>query len=147
MFPRRSGKKSENFEIRLYDGPAPGSETWDWAEKSGNENSFGVSTVWNVVNPTLTMFQPEQSNTNGTSIVICPGGGFHFLAIEHEGGNIARQLVTLGFTVFILKYRLFRVRHDNPFDEMIHTPDKNAWDRETEPIIPLAIADGREAIA
>lgn len=138
---------AQQTEIRLYNGPAPGSENWTWEEKTSNKNSIGLKTVYNVVNPALTAFLPDPALANGTAVIVCPGGGFHFLAIDHEGTDVAKLLVKKGITVFVLKYRLLRIYHDNPFDEMISTEDVQAWDAETEPVIPLAIADGRAAIA
>lgn len=135
------------MEVQLYNGKAPGSENWTWKEGMNNKNSVKVMTVYNVVHPTLTVFPPDPSISNGTAIIICPGGGFHFLAIDHEGNDIAKSLVKKGITVFILKYRLVRIFSDNPFDDMLNAKDKKAWDDESLPIIPLAIADGKQAIA
>jgi acetyl esterase/lipase len=134
-------------QIPLYPGPAPGSESWTWHEKTNNNNSLKVMTTFDVVSPSLTVFQPEQAAANGTAIIVCPGGGFHFLAIDHEGTNPARELVKKGITVFILKYRLIHISGGNPFDDMINAKDPKAWDDEALPIIPLAVADGRQAIA
>ena len=138
---------SQQKEIQLYDGPAPGSEKWDWSEGVNNKNRFNVMTVYNVVRPTLTVLVPDAALANGTAVIIAPGGGFHFLAIDHEGNNAAQWLVKKGITVFVLKYRLVHIFHDNPFEDMLNTKDKKAWDKESDPIIPLAIADGRQAIA
>jgi acetyl esterase/lipase len=134
-------------EIPLYKGTAPGSENWTWAEGINNNNSLKVMTVYNVVSPALTVFAPDPKLANGTAIIIAPGGGFHFLAIDHEGNDAAKQLVKKGITVFVLKYRLVHVLSNNPFDDMLNAEDKKAWDDESLPIIPLAIEDGRQAIA
>lgn len=108
---------------------------------------MNVMTVYNVVQPTLTVCLPDNATNNRTAIIICPGGGFHFLAIDHEGTDIAKVLTKNGITVFLLKYRLVHILGDNPFDDMLYAIDKKAWDDESLPIIPLAIADGRQAIA
>ena len=134
------------MEIKLYKGRPPGSEHWTWKEDENNRNSVNVTTVYNVVQPTLTVFLPDPANANGTAIIVCPGGGFHFLAFDHEGTNIADALVKNGVTVFLLKYRLVHIFSDNPFDDMLNAEDKKAWDDESLPIIPLAIADGKQAI-
>ena len=134
-------------EIRLYPGPAPGSETWNWNEESNSNNSISLRVVYNVTDPKLIVFEPDENAANGCGIIICPGGGFHFLAIDHEGTEIATRLVKLGITVFILQYRLVHITSGNPFDDMLTVPDKDAWDRESDPIIPLAVADGRNAIS
>jgi acetyl esterase/lipase len=54
--------------------------------------------------PTLTVFVPEKPN--GTSVIICPGGGYQFLAINKEGYKTAERFNSLGITAFVLKYRL-----------------------------------------
>ncbi len=52
----------------------------------------------------ITVHRPEQSN--GTAIVICPGGGYGGLAIEPEGHGIAAWLNRHGITGVVLQYRL-----------------------------------------
>ncbi|HUB77200.1 MAG TPA: alpha/beta hydrolase, partial [Bryobacteraceae bacterium] len=48
----------------------------------------------------------------GTAVVVCPGGGYVNLAMDHEGDQIARWLNSIGVTAFVLKYRLGpRYRH------------------------------------
>jgi acetyl esterase/lipase len=133
-------------EIQLYEGKPPGSEHWTWKEQKSDKNSVKVMTVYNVTQPSLTLYAPDAALANGSAIIICPGGGFHFLAIDHEGTDIAKRFVEKGYTVFILKYRLVHVLTDNPFDDMLNAVDKKAWDDESLPVIPLAIADGRRAV-
>ncbi len=85
---------------RLYKGLPPGSESWSWKEAMNKKNSLKVMTVYNVVYPTLTAFIPDTTAANDTAVIIAPGWGFHFLAIDHEGTNIANWLVKKGFPVF-----------------------------------------------
>jgi acetyl esterase/lipase len=59
-----------------------------------------------VITPTLSVFLPNESSTNGASVLIFPGGGYSHLAIDKEGTKVARWLNTLGITAFVLKYRL-----------------------------------------
>lgn len=56
--------------------------------------------------PTITVYRPDASKANGASVVICPGGGYGFLATEHEGKEVAEWLNSLGVTGVVLKYRL-----------------------------------------
>ena len=56
--------------------------------------------------PTLTIFRPDPAKATGSSVVICPGGGYGFLAVEHEGAEVGQWLNSLGVTAFMLKYRL-----------------------------------------
>ncbi len=56
--------------------------------------------------PTLTIFRPDPAKANGAAVVICPGGGYGFLAVEHEGAEVGQWLNSLGVTAFMLKYRI-----------------------------------------
>ncbi len=56
--------------------------------------------------PTLTIFPAPAENAIGTAILICPGGGYQHLAVDHEGLQIARWLNSLGISAFMLKYRI-----------------------------------------
>jgi acetyl esterase/lipase len=56
--------------------------------------------------PTITVYRPDPSRATGASVVICPGGGYGFLATEHEGKDVAAWLNSLGVTGVVLKYRL-----------------------------------------
>ncbi len=58
--------------IQLYKGAAPGSENWTWDEKENDHNQFNMKVVYNVSHPTLTVFLPDTSIANGTSVIICP---------------------------------------------------------------------------
>ena len=55
--------------------------------------------------PTLTIYLPPKEKATGAAVVICPGGGYGFLAMDHEGHQIAQWLNSLGVAGFILKYR------------------------------------------
>ena len=60
--------------------------------------------------PELTAYRPEKPN--GTAVVVCPGGGYGFLANDHEGKQVAEFFVKRGVTAFVLKYRI--VTKDRP---------------------------------
>lgn len=55
--------------------------------------------------PTLTIYLPPEQKTTGAAVVICPGGGYGNLAMDHEGHQIAQWLNSLGVAGFIVKYR------------------------------------------
>jgi len=55
--------------------------------------------------PSLTIYLPAKEKANGAAVVICPGGGYGHLAMDHEGHQIAQWLNSLGVAGFILKYR------------------------------------------
>lgn len=55
--------------------------------------------------PKLRVYLPDAQTSNGTGIVVCPGGGYVALAMGHEGTEIARWLNSLGIAAFICEYR------------------------------------------
>ncbi len=74
---------------------------------SGEIVSFhnGIKCISGFYVPMLKVFRP-QGKINALSIIICPGGGYENLAIEHEGNEVAESLIKWGITAFVLKYRL-----------------------------------------
>lgn len=132
--------------ISLYDGAAPGSESWNWAEAINDKNDWNTKVVYNVTQPSLTVFQPEAGKANGSAVVICPGGGFYALSINSEGYDVAEWLVKKGITCFVLKYRLAHTPGNDPTEELNRVMGTKEFETVTSKIIPLAVADGRAAI-
>ena len=54
--------------------------------------------------PTLTYY-PALGGVP-TAVIVAPGGGYRFLAMNHEGRQIANWLNAAGISAFVLKYRL-----------------------------------------
>lgn len=133
--------------IQLYNGAVPGSESWTWTEAENDSNAWQTRVVYNVTRPTLTVFQPEAGKANGTAVVIAPGGAFHALSIESEGHDVAKWLVNKGVTCFVLRYRLVRSLTTDPVKEMEQKWGSAEFDEAIAATVPLAIADGREAIS
>lgn len=55
--------------------------------------------------PTLLSYLPDADKATGAAVVICPGGGYGGLAIDHEGHDIAKWFNSFGVAGFILDYR------------------------------------------
>jgi len=55
--------------------------------------------------PSLTIHLPA-SNGVHSGVVVCPGGGYAMLAVDHEGRQIAEWLNARGVAAFVLRYRL-----------------------------------------
>ena len=89
--------------IPIWPGVAPGSE--NWKEKESVMKGADTDRILNVVTPTLTVYLPEKSKATGTGVIISPGGGFSYLAIDKEGHMLARWLQEKGIAGFVLKYR------------------------------------------
>lgn len=108
-------------------------------EEKGNDN---VTRILSQPIPTLQRFPAKSgtrskvcvatnkpASTQDKVIIICPGGGYSILAIDLEGTEIAQWLNSLGYTAYILRYRVPKdregalqdaqrairiVRHQNP---------------------------------
>ena len=69
--------------------------------------------------PSITIYLPQTQNPTGTAVVVCPGGGYQHLAMDHEGKQIADWLNNLGVAAFVLKYRLGpRYHHPAMIDDV-----------------------------
>lgn len=130
-------------EIRLYRGPAPGSEHWAHAEHRYFSEIFQTEVVTNVVVPTLTPVLPDAGT--GTAVIVAPGGGFHALSIETEGHQLARWLAGRGIAAFVLKYRLVPGGAD-PVAEMVEKFATGTAEADMAAIAPLAVADAEAAV-
>ena len=75
--------------VLLWPGGAPG------AQGSADEDK-----------PSLTLYPASGSGKTATGVIVCPGGGYAHLAMDHEGVQIAVWLNNLGISAYILKYRL-----------------------------------------
>ena len=54
--------------------------------------------------PTLTVRKVESSNPTG-ALIICPGGGYGGLAMDHEGKQIVQWANSIGLTAVLCDYR------------------------------------------
>ena len=132
--------------IPLYAGAAPGSESWTQTRVEYFSTAWGSPVVANVSKPSLTVFLPPADKATGTSVVICPGGGFYALSIGTEGTDVAKWLAARGVAAFVLEYRLVKTGKDAPA-EFAAAMKSGAVDSAMAPIIPLAVADGLAAVA
>ncbi|MGI4866007.1 MAG: alpha/beta hydrolase [Janthinobacterium lividum] len=89
--------------LPLYSGSIPDSKPSRVQETTTTDGGVRIS---NVVQPTLTVYLPSREKANGTSVIICPGGGYTRLAMDHEGYDVAKRLNEMGVAAFVLKYRL-----------------------------------------
>jgi acetyl esterase/lipase len=92
--------------IFLWPGDVPGENTpkkEPVAEPVGKDNILRISEV---ADPSVEVFLPDGSNRNNAAVVVCPGGGYHILAYNLEGTEVASWLNSNGYTAFVLKYRV-----------------------------------------
>ena len=62
--------------------------------------------VQKVTVPTLTVYRPANPAHRRAAMVVCPGGGYTYIAIDREGHALGRYFAERGVTVAVLKYRL-----------------------------------------
>lgn len=62
--------------------------------------------IYRVTDPSLDVYTAPPEKSNGTAVVICPGGGYIRLAADKEGHDVALWLNNQGISAFVLKYRL-----------------------------------------
>ncbi len=92
-------------EIPIYTGKIPNAIPCTLTTYTG-KNPSGKLYFANIITPTVTVYIPEKQNALKTAILICPGGGYSRVVVEHEGEEIAKAFNSIGVTAFILKYRL-----------------------------------------
>ncbi len=133
--------------VKLYSDKAPGSEAWAWQEKEQFAKIFNTQVVYNVSQPTLTVYPADPSKATGTAVIIAPGGAFHILSINSEGTEVAKWLNAKGITAFVLKYRLVHSVTDDPVTEMMsHVSDKRMTDSVVPMVVKMAMNDGLTAV-
>jgi acetyl esterase/lipase len=65
-----------------------------------------IKIITDISKPTLSVYRPPKDTDTGAAVVICPGGGYHVLAWDLEGTEVADWLNSIGVTGIILKYRV-----------------------------------------
>jgi acetyl esterase/lipase len=69
--------------------------------------------------PAIRIYRPDASIDTGAAIVVCPGGGYGGLAVDHEGHQVAEFLKSNGISAFVLRYRLGpKYHHPMPLNDV-----------------------------
>jgi len=87
--------------IRLWPGDPPG---WRGSVRPVLPASWPPNFLRGTATPTLNVFRPARPN--GQALLVCPGGAYMAVSAANEGVDVARVFNALGFTVFVLAYRL-----------------------------------------
>lgn len=93
--------------IRLWNGPAPGDLTPARQETVVDRSSGSAMpdrAVSGISQPRLLVFRARRPN--GAALLVLPGGGYRRVVLDREGIETARWAQALGFTTFVLLYRL-----------------------------------------
>ncbi|MEP3838614.1 MAG: Ca2+-dependent phosphoinositide-specific phospholipase C [Algibacter sp.] len=95
-----------NRTIALWPNNVPGEISEKQPAKISKNTSGNVKRISEVTNPILTVYRPEHPNASKAGIIVCPGGGYNILALDKEGEEIAEWVNSLGYTAFVLQYRV-----------------------------------------
>lgn len=82
---------------------------------TGEQEELGDGRIANVTCPTLTVYRPEKPN--GMAVIMCPGGAYFLLAMNHEGHDMASWFTTQGITYAVLKYRMPNGHNEIPLSD------------------------------
>lgn len=81
------------------------------------EVAHGIEWITFVSKARMYMYPSSSQGNKGTSVLICPGGGYGGLAAEKEGAEIARWFNSIGVTAFVLYYRMPFGHHQVPLKD------------------------------
>ena len=90
----------------LWPGLVPGEREMKHKAVEMSDHSRDVTRLTDITDPVFIAFKPNANNNNGTGIIVCPGGGYRWLAIDIEGYEVAAWLNKQGYTAFVLQYRV-----------------------------------------
>lgn len=99
------------IELPLWPNGAPNSN-----ELKGDEQEMDNGRVSNIKNPDITIYRAE--HPSGMAVIMCPGGGYARLAMNHEGHDMAPWFNTQGITYVVLKYRMPNGHREVPFSDV-----------------------------
>ncbi len=135
---------TQHMVIPLWPEGAPGSESWTQVEEEALMPGWNMPYVRNITQPSLIFYPAEKPN--GAAVIVAPGGAYHFLAIEHEGRQVAEYLSSYGTTAFILKYRVLRTG-DNIQKEMDDfMTRRNPREADMATLMAMTLADAQQAM-
>ncbi|MDP3399584.1 MAG: alpha/beta hydrolase [Brevundimonas sp.] len=127
--------------LRLWPGAAPGGDgvtvTPEVVERS-TDPAFHDRIAKHTGDPLLTVVRSVQPN--GVSMLLIPGGGYRWAVVDKEGMDCARVFAAMGYTCYVLRYRL-------PADGWAAGPDAPLQDaqRALRLVRAHAVAEGRAA--
>jgi acetyl esterase/lipase len=119
--------QAEEPSVRLWPGRAPG-ETQSLGEPIDQTKPTDdlvanrrVIRLGNVSDPEMTFYPAPADRNTGTTVVIFPGGGYHILAMDLEGTEVAEWLNSIGVNACVVQYRVprraERAKHAAPLED------------------------------
>lgn len=116
--------KADHGPVQLWPKGAPGEKEGEVGKEAYQPQKEGqrqVARLGNVSEPDIRVYAPPKEKATGTAIVVCPGGGYHILAMDLEGTEVCEWLNSIGVTGVLLKYRVPRRKgrpaHEAPLQD------------------------------
>lgn len=97
--------KAQKERFDVWPSAVPGAVAEKAPAVTNRTAEDNVLRVTRVTNPTLAVYPPT-GKANGNAVIVCPGGGYSILAYDKEGTEIAAWLAALGYTAYVLDYRV-----------------------------------------
>ena len=104
-----------------------------WLNGAPNDNGNVADTA------TVKVFLPRKEEATGRAVVICPGGGYQHLAMNHEGYDWAPFFNNMGIAAIVLKYRMPHGNCDVPIADAeeamkLVRRNANAWNIKADQV-------------
>jgi acetyl esterase/lipase len=96
----------KNDLIYLWPGKVPGETKEKQPPVMDAARNDNVVRFAEVTNPAIEIFPASPAKNNKSAVIICPGGAYRILAYDKEGTEIAEWLNKLGYSAFVLQYRI-----------------------------------------
>ncbi|MGN1375065.1 MAG: alpha/beta hydrolase, partial [Prevotella sp.] len=106
-------------------------DLWNGKPDIKSDDNSDTAKVW--------VYLPKKEEAVGRAVIICPGGGYKHLAMNHEGHDWAPFFNNMGIAAIVLKYRMPNGNKDIPIsdaEEAIRMVRRNAtkWGINTKDI-------------
>jgi acetyl esterase/lipase len=92
--------------VKVWPNGAPGSISNAAYREDTVRTETGAPRIQHVTDPELTAYLLPKDNYRHSAVIICPGGSYGRLAIDHEGYDVAAWFNRMGVVGIVLKYRL-----------------------------------------
>jgi len=114
-------------------------ELWPYGAREKNGDANDTAKVF--------VYLPETKLATGRAVVICPGGGYEYLSMGHEGHDWAQFFVGQGIAAVVLKYRMPHGRCQVPIgdaEEAMRLVRRNAatWNIDPQQIGIMGFSAG-----
>lgn len=96
---------AQESERNIWPDKRPAEVTLEKGKMKQEKGDDDILRIQQMPVPTLQKF-PVVKSPKGKVVIVCPGGGYQILAVNHEGTEIAQWLNALGYTAYVLRYRV-----------------------------------------